>query len=118
MDRKVWNQLLEVLKQEHEQRGYANCSKNRISAWYTEIRHAQGTRYLRDQISQVTRNRLYELGNSFELYQTSLQDDDTVRVLGVPEFRHRGNWDVSLPLTITRNNTDGSAKIDSCISIN
>ena len=113
MDRLVWNLLLGLFKEEYRKH-YVNCSRNRVNKWYTEMRNTAGKLFLRGQVSQITRERLHELAHSFKLFQETqfelAHEIIPKHKFGQPKFRHRGNWPVSLPLTITRGNTVGPAK--------
>ena len=90
------------------------CRALRVNKWYTELRNSSGTRFLRGQVSSITRARLYELAHHFALYQKTqyeLAYDKTPDTIFVePKFRHRCSWKVSLPLVFTRDNTVGPAK--------
>ena len=113
-DRFVWNRFLQQLKDDFAKMGSANCSRNRVNKWYTELRNSSDIRFLRGQVSSITRARLYELGRHFAPYQktqSELAYDKTPdTIFGEPKFRHRDNWKVSLPLVFTRDNTVGPAK--------
>ena len=100
MDRFVWNLLLQLLKSDYAKQGGANCSRNRIYKWYTELRNRCGTRFLHGQVSHITHIILYELA----------YDKMPDIIFGEPKFRHRCSWKVSLPLVFTRDNTVGPAK--------
>ena len=112
MDRYVHNKLLETFKDEYRRTGRVNVTRGRINAWYTELRNHSGPRWLRQSISGVTRQTLYDLGRHYDQYVETerLKAADIVPEweFGEPHFKRYGRH-TSIPLTISHNNTHGSA---------
>ena len=65
-DRWTYNRLLETLKAEYKRYGWVNCSRGRISKWYTEMREKHS--FLRQTVSYMSRKSLFALGHHYEQY--------------------------------------------------
>ena len=113
MDRYAHNKLLETLREEYRRTGRVNTTRGRVNAWYTDLRNAAGPRWLRQSVSQVTRQTLYDLARHYKQYA----DTDRARAAGItpetewgePHFKRHGER-ISVPLTITHDGTAGSAR--------
>ncbi len=68
MDRYVYNKLLETFKEEYRRAGRVNTTQGRMNAWYTDLRNRSGPCWLRQSISGVTRQILYDLGRHYDQY--------------------------------------------------
>ena len=107
----MYNKLLETLKDEFRTNGYVNCTRGRISAWYTEQR--KQLPFLRRTTSYITREKLFALGQHFAQYV----ETERLKAIGVkpeaefgePHFRRYSDR-FSIPLTITHDGTVGSAR--------
>ena len=113
MDRFVHNKLLETFKEEYHSTGRVNTTRGRINAWYTNLRNNTGPRWLKQSISGVTRQTLYDLGRHYEQYveteRLKAADLKPEWEFGEPHFKRYGEH-ISIPLTISHDNTDGQAR--------
>ncbi len=113
MDRFVHNKLLETFKEEYRRTGRVNATQGRINAWYTDLRNNSGPRWLRQSISGVTRQILYDLGRHYEQYveteRLKAADIKPEWEFGEPHFKRYGGH-ISIPLTITHDGTNGQAR--------
>ena len=113
MDRRVHNDLLEILKAEYRRCGRINPSRRRVNSWYTNLRNSSGPKWLREAVSLMTRVTLYDLVRHYEQYV----ETESLKAAGMkpypeygePHFR-KHSYGVSLPLVITHNNTSGNAR--------
>ena len=112
MDRYVYNKLLETFKEEYRRTGRVNTTRGRINAWYTDLRNNTGPCWLKQSISGVTRQTLYDLGRHYEQYveteRLKAADIKPEYEFGEPHFKRYGEH-ISIPLTISHDNTDGQA---------
>ena len=113
MDRYVYNKLLETLKEEYRRTGRVNATQGRINAWYTDLRNHSGPHWLRQSISGTTRQVLHDLGRHYDQYvETERLKAAKIKPkaeFGEPHFKkYRGH--ISIPLTITRDGTNGQAR--------
>ena len=112
-DRWTYNKLLETLKVEYKQQGWINCSRGRISKWYTEMREKHP--FLRQTVSYMSRKSLFALGHHYEQYV----ETERLKAAGIkpeaefgePHFKRYGET-ISLPIAITHDKTKGSAWFD------
>ena len=110
-DRWTYNRLLEVLDSEYRRQGRVNCTRGRISKWYTNLR--KQTPFLQETVSRVSREKLYGLGRHYEQYV----ETERLKAAGIkpehefgkPRFKRYGD-SVSIPLTISHDGTVGSAR--------
>ena len=113
MDRYVYNKLLETFKEEYRRTGRVNATRGRINAWYTDLRNNSGPRWLQQSISGVTRQILYDLGRHYDQYveteRLKAADIKPKAEFGEPHFKKKYGHHISIPLTISHNNTHGSA---------
>ena len=110
MDRYTHNLLLQTLKEEYHTAGNANTSRARINTWYTELRNKTGPRWLKQSISGMTRQTLYDLGRHYSQYiESEIYEEADAKVYGEPHFKKYGER-ISLPITITHDNTTGQAR--------
>ena len=113
MDRYVYNKLLETFKEEYHRTGRVNATQGRINAWYTDLRNNTGPRWLRQSISGVTRQILYDLGRHYDQYveteRLKAADIKPEWEFGEPHFKRYGEH-ISIPLTISHDNTGGQAR--------
>ena len=112
MDRYVYNKLLEMFKEEYYTTGRVNTTQGRINAWYTDLRNHTGPRWLRQSISGATRQILHDLGRHYDQYvETERLKAAKIKPkaeFGEPHFKRYGGH-ISIPLTISHDNTDGQA---------
>ena len=112
-DRWTYNKLLETLKDEYKRYGRVNCSRGRISKWYTEMRREHP--FLQQTVSRISRGSLFALGYHYEQYVETerLKAADIVPEweFGEPHFKRYGET-ISLPITITHDKIKGSAWFD------
>ena len=112
-DRYVYNKLLAVFKDEYRRTGMVDTSRSRINAWYVDLRNRTGPKWLVQSIAQATRQTLYDLGRHYNQYveterlKAAGTKPETGR--GEPHFKKYGE-PISIPLTITHDNTTGSAR--------
>ena len=113
LDRYVYNKLLEIFKEEYRRVGRVNTTRGRINAWYTDLRNHSGPRWLKQSMSQVTRQILYDLGRHYDQYvETERLKAVNIKPkaeFGEPHFKKHGSH-ISIPLTITHDNTTGQAR--------
>ncbi len=113
IDRHVHNKLLEIFKEEYRRTGRVNTTRGRINAWYTELRNHSGPHWLRQSISGSTRQVLHDLGRHYEQYvETNRLKAANIKPkaeFGEPHFKKYGDH-ISIPLTITHDNTEGQAR--------
>ena len=109
-DRWTYNRLLETLKAEYKRYGWVNCSRGRISKWYTEMREKHP--FLRQTVSYMSRESLFVLGHHYEQYvETKRLKAAGIKPeaeFGEPHFKRYGD-PISLPITISHN---ASARFD------
>ena len=112
MDRYAHNKLLETFKEEYRRTGRVNTTRGRINVWYTDLRNNSGPRWLRQSISRVTRQILHDLGRHYDQYveteRLKAADIKPEAEFGEPHFKKYKSH-ISIPLTISHNNTHGSA---------
>ena len=110
-DRWTYNKLLTQLKDEYKRYGRVNCSRGRISKWYTEIRREHP--FLQQTVSYISRAMLFELGRHYEQYveteRLKAADIRPETEFGEPHFKQHGE-PISLPLRIA--DRGGSAWFD------
>ena len=116
MDRYVYKKLLETFKEDYRRTGRVNATQGRINVWYTDLRNHSGPRWLKQSISEVTRQILYDLGRHYDQYvETERLKAAKIKPeysWGAPHFKRYGER-VSIPLTISHDNTKGSARFTS-----
>ena len=113
MDRYVHNKLLEIFKDEYHRTGMVNASCARINAWYTDLRNISGPQWLKQAVSGITRETLYDLGRHYSQYV----ETERLKAAGIepdmewgePHFKRHGDR-VSIPLRITHDHTNGNAR--------
>ena len=113
MDRYAYNQLLETLKKEYHNTGRVDTGRGRTNAWYTKLRNETGPRWLKQSVSGMTRQTLHDLGRHYSQYVEAERRRAAGAGGGIawgePHFKRRGGR-ISLPLTITHDNTRGQAR--------
>ncbi len=113
MDRYVYNKLLETFKEEYHKTGRVNTTRGRINSWYTDLRNHSGPRWLKQSMSQVTRQKLIDLGRHYDQYveteRLKAADIKPKSEFGEPHFKKYGDH-ISIPLTITHDGTIGQAR--------
>ena len=113
MDRYAHNKLLETFKEEYHRTGRVNTTRGRINVWYTDLRNYSGPHWLRQSISGVTRQILHDLGRHYNQYveteRLKAADIKPDVEWGEPHFKKKYKDHISIPLTISHNNTHGSA---------
>ncbi len=113
MDRYVYNKLLETFKEEYHKTGRVNTTRGRINSWYTDLRNHSGPRWLKQSMSQVTRQKLIDLGRHYDQYveteRLKAADIKPKVEFGEPHFKKYGDH-ISIPLTITHDGTIGQAR--------
>ena len=113
MDRYVHNRLLETFMEEYRRTGRANTTRGRVNDWYTGLRNVSGPCWLRQSVSGVTRQTLVDLGRHYGQYV----ETERLKATGItpetewgePRFKRYGDR-ISVPLTITHDNTAGQAR--------
>lgn len=113
MDRYVYNRLLETFRDEYRRTGMVNTSRARINAWYTDLRNGTGPKWLKNSVSGMTRQTLYDLGRHYNQYV----ETERLKAAGIkpqtewgePHFKRHGDA-ISIPLRITHDNTMGNAR--------
>ena len=113
MDRYVHNRLLEIFRDEYRRCGTADTSLHRINTWYTDLRNETGPEWMRQSVSDMTRQILYDLGRHYGQYieteHTKAAGMEPRVRWGEPHFKRRGDR-ISIPLKITHDNTHGDAR--------
>ena len=120
MDRYVYNKLLEAFRDEYRRTGMVNTSLHRINAWYTDLRNYAGPEWLKNSVSSMTRQILYDLGRHYDQYV----ETERLKAAGIkpgtewgePHFKRHGDA-ISIPLRITHDNTTGDARFTGEYSI-
>ena len=116
MDRFVCNKLLETFKEEYRRTGRVNTTRGRINTWHTDLRNVSGPHWLKQSISGVTRQTLCDLGRHYAQYvETERLKAAKIKPeysWGEPHFK-RYSEHISLPLAITHDGTEGSARFTS-----
>ena len=111
MDRRVHNDLLEILKAEYRRYSRVNTSLHRVNSWYTDLRNNSGPKWLREAVSGMTRQTLYDLVRHYDQYvDTEFKKAAGMKPYpewGEPHFR-KHSYGVSLPLKITHDGTRGN----------
>lgn len=113
MDRYVHNMLLDTFKEEYHRTGRVNTGRARVNPWYTDLRNQTGPSWLRQSVSNITRQTLIDLGRHYEQYV----ETERLKAAGIvpetewgePHFKKRGDR-VSIPLNITHDNGGGTAR--------
>ncbi len=113
MDRYVYNKLLETFKEEYRRMGKVNTTRGRINSWYTDLRNNSGPRWLKQSMSQVTRQKLIDLGRHYDQYveteRLKAADIKPDVERGEPHFKRHGER-ISIPFIITHDGTTGQAR--------
>ncbi len=113
MDRYVYNKLLETFKEEYRRTGRVNTTRGRINSWYTDLRNNSGPRWLKQSMSQVTRQKLIDLGRYYDQYveteRLKAADIKPDVERGEPHFKRHGER-ISILFTITHDGTTGQAR--------
>ena len=113
MDRYAHNRLLETFRNEYSRTGMVDTSRGRINMWYTDLRNMTGPRWLKQSVSGITRQTLHELGRHYSQYvETEYAKAAGAKPgtkWGEPHYKRYGDR-ISIPLTITHDNTSGSAR--------
>lgn len=113
MDRFVHNKLLETFQEEYRRTGLVDTSLHRINSWYTGLRNGTGPEWLKQSVSDMTRQTLYDLGRHYAQYVEA----ERLKATGIrpntewgePRFKRHGDR-ISIPLKITHDNTHGDAR--------
>ncbi len=113
MDRYVYNRLLETFRDEYRRTGMVNTSRARINAWYTDLRNGAGPKWLKNSVSGMTRQTLYDLGRHYNQYveieRLKAAGFKPQTEWGEPHFKRHSDA-ISIPLRITHDNTMGNAR--------
>ena len=112
MDRYAHNKLLERFRGEYRRTGRVCASRGRINGWYMDLRHNTGPGWLRQSVSSITRQVLYDLGRHYSQYvdteYAKAAGGAPCPEYGEPRFKRYGDR-ISIPLRITHDNTNGDA---------
>ena len=113
MDRFAYNKLLEQFRAEYRVNGRVRTSRHRVNSWYTDLRNHSGPGWLRQSVSLMTRQTLYDLARHYDQYVEAEYlkacGAEPYSEWGEPRFRKHGDR-ISIPLHITHDNTVGDAR--------